>query len=106
MFSFGNGAISWSNKKQPTVALSSTEAEYRGATIVACEIVWLQKLLSDLGQSVDVLVVIYCDNISSILLANNPVYHVRTKHIEVHYHFIRKKVLAKEIDLIHVSTED
>jgi len=50
-------------------------------------------------------IVIYCDNISSILLANNPVYHARTKHIEVHYHFIRKKVLAKEIDLIHVSTK-
>jgi hypothetical protein len=51
-------------------------------------------------------VVIYCDNISSILLANNPVYHARTKHIKVHYHFIRKKVLAKEIDLIHVNTKD
>jgi hypothetical protein len=55
---------------------------------------------------VDAPIVIYCDNISSILLANNPVYHARTKHIEVHYHFIRKKVLAKEIDLIHVSTKD
>ncbi len=54
----------------------------------------------------DVHVVIYFDNISSILLVNNPVYHVRTKHIEVHYHFIREKVLAKEIDLIHVSTKD
>jgi hypothetical protein len=105
MFSFRSGVVSWSSKKQPTVALSSTEAEYRGVTIAACEVVWLQKLLSDLGQSVDVLV-IYCDNISSILLANNPVYHARTKHIEVHYHFIREKVLAKEIDLIHVSTED
>jgi len=55
---------------------------------------------------VDSPVVIYCDNIISILLANNPVYHVRTKHIEVHSHFIKEKVLAKEIDLIHVSTED
>ena len=54
----------------------------------------------------DAPVVIYCDNISSILLANNLVYHARTKHIEVHYHFIRENVLAKEIDLIHVSTED
>ncbi len=49
MFSFGSGAVSWSSKKQPTIALSSTKAEYRGAAIVACEIVWLQKLLSDLG---------------------------------------------------------
>jgi hypothetical protein len=106
MFSFGSGAVSWSSKKQPTIALSSTEAEYTGAAIVACEVVWLQKLRSDLGQSVDAPVVIYYDNISSILLANNPLYHVRTKHIEVHYHFIREKVLVKEIDLIHVSMED
>jgi hypothetical protein len=49
MFSFGSGAVSWSNKKQPTIALSSTKAEYRGAAIGACEVVWLQKLLSDLG---------------------------------------------------------
>jgi hypothetical protein len=55
---------------------------------------------------VDALIVIYCDNISSILLANNPVYHAKTKHIEVHYHFIREKVITKEIDLIHVSTKD
>jgi hypothetical protein len=54
----------------------------------------------------DAPIVIYCDNISSILLANNSIYHARTKHIEVHYHFIRKKVLAKEIGLIHVNTED
>ncbi len=82
------------------------EAEYKGAAIVACEVVWLQKLLSYLGQSMDPHVVIYCDNINSILLANNPVYHARTKHIEVHYHFIGKKKLAKEIDLIHVNTKD
>jgi len=54
----------------------------------------------------DTHVVIYCDNISSILLANNPVYHAKTKHIEVHYHFIKEKNLAKEINLIHVNTEN
>jgi len=54
----------------------------------------------------DVPIIIYCDNISSILLAYNLVYHARTKDIEVHYHFIREKILTKEIDLIHVSTED
>ncbi len=95
MFSFGSGAVNWSSKKQPTLALSNTEAEYRGAAIAACEVVWLQKLLSDLEQSMDALVVIYCDDISSILLANNPVDHARTKHIEVHYHFIREKSSSK-----------
>jgi len=70
MFSFGSGDVSWNSKKQPTFALSSIEAEYKGVTIVACEVIWLQKLLSYLGQSVDAHVVIYCDNISSILLVN------------------------------------
>jgi histone deacetylase 1/2 len=49
MFFFGSGAVSWSNKKQPIIALSNTEAEYKGVTIVAREVIWLQKLLSDLG---------------------------------------------------------
>ncbi len=49
MFSFGSGAVSWSSKKQPKVALSNMEAKYRGTTIVACEVVWLQKLFSNLG---------------------------------------------------------
>jgi hypothetical protein len=49
MFSFGSGVVSWSSKKQPTIALSNKEAKYKGATIIACEIVWLQKLLLDLG---------------------------------------------------------
>jgi hypothetical protein len=89
MLSFGSGATNWSSRKQPIVALLSMKAEYRCATIATCEVVWLQKLLSDLGHSVDVPIIIYCDNISSILFANNPIYHVKTKHIEVHYHFIK-----------------
>ncbi len=105
MFSFGNDVITWSSKKQPTVALSSTEAEYRGAAMAACEVAWLRKLLGDLGLHVDRHVVIYCDNLSSIQLARNPVFHARTKHIEVHYHFITEKVLAGEIDLTYVSIE-
>ncbi len=105
-FSFRSVAVTWSSKKQPTVALSSTEAEYRGATMAACEVAWLRKLLGDLGLHVDRHVVIYCDNLSSIQLARNPVFHARTKHIEVHYHFIREMVLAGEIDITYVSTED
>jgi hypothetical protein len=81
MFSFGSAAVTWSSKK-------------------------LRKLLGDLGLHVDRQVVIYCDNLSSIQLARNPVFHAWTKHIEVHYHFIREKVLVGEIDLIYVNTED
>ena len=66
VFSFGSGAVSWSSKKQPTVALSITEAEYRGAILAACEIAWLLKLLQDLRHKVPGAVTLYCDNMSSI----------------------------------------
>ena len=98
--------ISWQSKKQPTVALSSMEAEYRGAALAACEAMWLQKLLNDLDVHLDSKVKLYCDNLSSVMLASNPVYHARSKHIEVHYHFIREMVVADQIDLEHVRTED
>jgi len=74
--------------------------------MATCEVTWLRKLLGDVGLHVDRQVVIYCDNLSNIQLARNLVFHARTKHIEVHYHFIREKVLASEIDLTYVSTED
>ena len=71
--------------------------------MAACEVAWLHKLLTNLGQSLHGVVVIYCDNISSIMLVNNPIYHVRMKHIEVHYHFMREKVLVGHVDLVYVS---
>ncbi|KAI3826790.1 hypothetical protein L1987_00846 [Smallanthus sonchifolius] len=91
-------------KRQPTVSLSTTEAEYRAATMAAQECVWLVQLLKELNQKLDDKVTIFGDNISSILLAENPTFHARTKHIEVHYHFIREKVLNGEIDFKYVNT--
>ena len=104
VFSLGSGAISWSSKKQPTVALSSTEAEYRGAAVAACEAVWLKRILKDLGVPIKDPTPLYCDNLSSIHLARNPVFHARTKHIEVHYHFIRERVQAGDVNLLHINT--
>ena len=103
-FSLGSGAISWSSKKQPTVALSSTEAEYRSTAVAACEDVWRKRILKDLGVPIKDPTSLYCDNMSSIYLARNPVFHVWTKHIEVHYHFIQERVLAGDVDLQHIST--
>ena len=105
-FSIGSAVVSWASKKQPTVALSSTEAEYQGATLAARDAVWLKALLEEIGIKSQDPIPIYADNISSIMLANNPVFHARTKHIEVHYHFIREKVLSREIDLEYVAIED
>ncbi|MCO5553346.1 hypothetical protein L7F22_006867 [Adiantum nelumboides] len=106
MVSFGSAAITWSSKKQPIVALSTIEAEYRGAAVAVCEVAWLKMLLQDLEIQVQDPIVIYCDNINSIQLAQNPLFHARTKHKEVHYHFIRERVLDDEIDLDYVSIED
>ena len=87
MFSPGSVVVTWSSKKQPIVALSSTQAEYRGVTMATCEAVWLQKLLCDLDMQVNGPVVIYCDNMSSIQLARNLVFHARTKHSTIGHPF-------------------
>ncbi|MCO5576181.1 hypothetical protein L7F22_029989 [Adiantum nelumboides] len=106
MSTLGSASITWSSKKQPTVALSSIETEYRGVAVTACEVAWLCKLLMDLRLQVDREVVIYCDNLSSIQLGKNLVFHARAKHIEVHYHFVRDQVLADDINLVYKSIEE
>ena len=106
MFKFGSGTISWYNKRQPTISLSTTEAEYRAAAMAAQESTWLIQLMNDLYQAVDYAIPLYCDNQSAIRLAENPVFHARTKHVEVHYHFVREKVLQEEIEMRQVKTED
>ncbi|KAL8143673.1 hypothetical protein V2J09_016705 [Rumex salicifolius] len=105
-FSMGSGVVSWCSKKQPTVALSSTEAEYRATTMAAQECTWLLQLVQDMGQDANYTVGIYCDNQSAIRLATNPVFHARTKHIEVHHHYIREKVLSGEVELVPVATNE
>ena len=96
--------MSCSKKKQSTIALSSTEAEYRGAVAAACEVIWLKRILKDLGIPITDPILHYYDNMSRIHLARNPVFDVRTKHIVVHYHFIRECVLAGDVGLQHIRT--
>ena len=97
--------IAWSNTEQLLVALSSTEAKYKGPTIVICEAIWLWRLLQDLRIKVPTPILIYCDNINNMQLAKNPDFHARTKHIEVHYHFVRKRVLSLEVECPYVRTD-
>ncbi|KAJ0576790.1 putative RNA-directed DNA polymerase [Helianthus annuus] len=104
VFSLGSGVIAWSSKKQATVALSSTEAEYIAAAGATCECIWLRRILEDLGFKQEEPTVIYCDNKSAINLSRNPVLHSRSKHIELRYHFIREMVMKERISLEYCST--
>ena len=70
--------------------------------MAACEALWLKRILKDLDVPIKDPTPLYCDNMSSIYLARNPVFHARTEHIEVHYHFIRERVLAGNVDLQHI----
>ncbi|GJZ21087.1 uncharacterized mitochondrial protein-like protein [Tanacetum coccineum] len=89
---FNNCLISWKSKKQATLSKSSTESEYRAMGSTTCEIMWIIKILKDLKINVTLPVPLFCDNKSAIQIANNPLFHERTKHFEVDVHFIREKI--------------
>lgn len=98
--------ISWCSKKQSTVALSTAEAEYVAATLASQECIWLTRLLQDVNEVPNFPIPIFCDSESAIKMARNPVFHGRTKHIAIHYHFVREKVLNQEIELKSIRTDD
>ncbi|PKA46730.1 Retrovirus-related Pol polyprotein from transposon TNT 1-94 [Apostasia shenzhenica] len=102
----GSGAISWSSKKQGTTALSSSEAEYISACSTTCQAIWMRRILEDLHQPQTKATDIYCDNKATIFMAKNPVFHGRTKHIELRHHFIRSAVAEGVIELKYISTND
>lgn len=97
--------ISWSSKKQRTVSQSSTKAEYRQLAYTGAKISWLWLLFQDL-QVFLTPPRIWCDNISSISLASNPVFHARTKHLEVDHHYIRENVVRKELEVNYICSHD
>ncbi|KAK9116560.1 hypothetical protein Sjap_015507 [Stephania japonica] len=103
---FGSNLISWQSKKQHVVARSSTESEYRALAQISAEITRIQSLLSELQFSLPTAPVVWCDNISAQALAHNPVYHARTKHIELDIHYVRDKVLAGQLSIRHVPSSD
>eukprot|EP00253_Pinus_taeda_P008922 PITA_08922 len=106
IFSMGLTIVSWYNMKQRFVALSSAEAEYMAASLAACEAIWMRKILVGLFGSHLEPTVIYCDNHSCIKLSANPVFHDRSKRINIRYHHIRDCVQHKIMLLSYIPTED
>ncbi|KAI3760479.1 hypothetical protein L1987_50874 [Smallanthus sonchifolius] len=101
----GDNLISWSSKRQPTVSRSSAEAEYRGVANTVAEISWIRNLMLELHVPVRQATIIYCDNISAVFLAENPVQHQRTKHVELDIHFVREKVRLGTVKVLHVPAD-
>ena len=99
------GAISWGSERQSCTAISTTEAEYVAASNATQEAVWIQRLLSQIGQLPPGPVRILCDNQSAISLVHNPAHHQRTKHIDVKFHFIREKQASNFIDIMYIDTQ-
>ena len=99
VFQIGETAISWRNKKQTCVALSTAEAEYVALSSTAQESLWLQQLLADLTKEPTKSMVIYEDNQLAIIMAKDPQFHGRSKHIDIKYYFIREQVTNRSLEL-------
>jgi hypothetical protein len=105
-FFIGKYLISWRAKKQATVSRSSSEAEYRVFSSATCELQWLLYLLSELKIQLTNTPILYCDNQSAVHIASNPVFHERTKHLDIDCHLVREKVMKGIVKLLPVSTHD
>ncbi|KAK1618045.1 hypothetical protein QYE76_023562 [Lolium multiflorum] len=102
----GGNLISWSSRKQPTVSRSSTEAEYKALANGTAEATWIQSVLRELGVHQPRPPVLWCDNLGATYLSANPVFHARTKHIEIDFHFVREKVALGALHVRFIASAD
>jgi len=104
----GTGAVNWSCKKQPIITLSSTEAEYVALTHASKDAIWIHKLINEFSTvfSFDLPTILHCDNQGAIRLSKDSTFHGRTKHIDVHFHFIRQTITNGHIELKYCPTDE
>jgi len=102
----GTSLITWKSKKQEVASGSSTEAEYRSMAVATKELLWLAQMLKDLHVEMEFQVKLFCDNKSAMHIANNSVFHERTKHVEIDCHTTRDRVKNGFLKVLHVDTEN
>ncbi|GMI73156.1 cysteine-rich RLK (RECEPTOR-like protein kinase) 8 [Hibiscus trionum] len=100
----GNGLVTWNSSKQKVVSRSTMEAEYRSLADSAAEVIWINALLKEIGIKLEQVPTIWCDNKSAIALTANPVYHARSKHVDLDIHFVREKVALNQICVNYIPT--
>ena len=105
-FTLGSASISWMSRKQKSVALSIADAEYIAASMACCEAFWLRKLFNELFGHVLDTTIIRCDNQSGIRLSENLMFHNRSKHIDIRYHFIWDMLQRSAVRLDHIETDE
>lgn len=105
-FFLENRLVSWLSKKRDCIAQSTVESKYVAIANNYTQVIWMKHMLKDIGVTFEELIVIYCDNTSTINMSKNLVMYSKTKHISIKYHFLRDKVVGKEVRLEYVSTKE
>jgi hypothetical protein len=103
---FRSNLISWSARKQSRVSRSSTKVEYKALANGAAEATWIQSLLKELHVVQSRPPVLWCDNLGATNLSSNPIFHARTKHIEVDFHFVREKLAMRALEVRAIASGD
>jgi hypothetical protein len=105
VFLVGGGAFSWCSKRQGAISLSSCEAEYYASSQAAMEVAWQRNFLQEVGMKQEEPITVGSDSQSALNLIGNPVYHEKSKHIGIRYHYVREQVSQKEVEFVYVPTE-
>jgi hypothetical protein len=106
VFCIDGGAVSWNSRKQAIISLSTTESEYVTMTHAAKEAIWIRMFISEILSPLSQPILLYCDNQSGIAVAKDDQFHARTKHIDIHYHFIRESIAWNILQIRYCPTHD